>query len=82
MPDGLADSEEATEQERESDKQFDTSSGLLEKIYESPKRTNELLGDKKKDDEGFFEGIGNVIDTCRTLDRIRWHYYRCNHRIR
>ena len=62
MPDsGLADSEEATEQERESDKQFDTSSGLLEKIYEESARTNELLGDKKKDDEGFFEGIGNAL---------------------
>ena len=62
MPDsGLADSEEATEQERESDKQFDTSSGLLEKIYEESARTNELLGDKKKDDEGFFEGIGSML---------------------
>ena len=62
MPDsGLADAEEATEQERESDKQFDTSSGLLEKIYEESARTNELLGDKKKDDEGFFEGIGNAL---------------------
>ena len=65
MPDtadsGLADSEEATEQERESDKQFDTSSNLLEKIYEESARTNELLGDKKKDDEGFFEGIGSAL---------------------
>ena len=65
MPDtadsGLADSEDATEQERESDKQFDTSSGLLEKIYEESARTNELLGDKKKDDEGFFEGIGSAL---------------------
>ena len=65
MPDtadsGLADSEEATEQERESDKQFDTSSNLLEKIYEESKLTNELLGDKKKDDEGFFEGIGSAL---------------------
>ena len=65
MPDtsdsGLADSEEATEQERESDKQFDTSSGLLEKIYEESKLTNELLGGKKEDDKGFFEGIGNAL---------------------
>ena len=68
---GLADSEErATEQERESDKQFDTSSGLLEKIYDESKLTNELLDDKKKDDEGFFEGIGSM------------HYYHlqpCQH---
>ena len=65
MPDtadsGLADSEDATEQERESDKQFDTSSGLLEKIYEEQKLTNELLGDKKEDDKGFFEGIGGAL---------------------
>jgi hypothetical protein len=65
MPDtadsGLADSEEATEQERESDKQFDTSSGLLEKIYEESKLTNELLGGKKEDDKGFFEGVGNAL---------------------
>ena len=65
MPDtadsGLADSEEATEQERESDKQFDTSSGLLEKIYEESKLTNELLGGKKEDDKGFFEGIGSAL---------------------
>ena len=58
---GGADSEEQVEQERESDKQFDTSSGLLEKIYEESKITNELLGGKKKDDEGFFEGIGNAL---------------------
>jgi len=55
------DSEERVEQERESDKQFESSSGLLEKIYEESARTNELLGDKKKDDEGFFEGIGNAL---------------------
>ena len=65
MPDtadsGLADSEEATEQERESDKQFDTSSNLLEKIYEESKLTNELLGGKKEDDKGFFEGIGSAL---------------------
>ena len=58
---GLADGEEATEQERESDKQFDTSSGLLEKIYQEQVTTNELLGGKKKDDEGFFEGIGSAL---------------------
>ena len=58
---GGGDSEEATEQERESDKQFDTSSNLLEKIYEESKITNELLGKKKEDDTGFFEGIGNAL---------------------
>ena len=60
MP-SFGDNEDATENERESDKQFDTSSNLLEKIYEESARTNELLGDKKKDDEGFFEGIGNAL---------------------
>ena len=58
---GGGDSEEATEQERESDKQFDTSSNLLEKIYEEQKTTNELLGKKKEDDEGFFEGLGGLL---------------------
>ena len=58
---GGADSEEQVEQERESDKQFDTSSGLLEKIYEESKLTNELLGGKKEDDKGFFEGIGSAL---------------------
>ena len=60
MP-SFGDNEDATENERESDKQFDTSSNLLEKIYEESARTNELLGDKKKDDEGFFEGIGRAL---------------------
>ena len=60
MP-SFGDNEDATENERESDKQFDTSSNLLEKIYEESARTNELLGDKKKDDEGFFEGIGGAL---------------------
>ena len=60
MP-SFGDNEDATENERESDKQFDTSSNLLEKIYEESARTNELLGDKKKDDEGFFEGIGSAL---------------------
>jgi len=75
MPDtadsGLADSEEATEQERESDKQFDTSSGLLEKIYEESKLTNELLGGKKEDDKGFFEGIGNALLPLAALSTLR-----------
>ena len=42
--------ETAVEEERESDKQFETSSNLLEIILEERELTNELLGaDKKKD---------------------------------
>mgnify|MGYP001168441225 FL=1 len=60
MP-SFGDNEDATENERESDKQFDTSSNLLEKIYEESKLTNELLDGKKEDDKGFFEGIGSAL---------------------
>ncbi len=55
------DSEDRVEQERESDAQFDTTSGLLEKIYEEALTTNELLGDKKKDDEGFFSTLSDNL---------------------
>ena len=55
------DSEDRVEEERESDKQFDTTSGLLEKIYEEALTTNELLGDKKKDDEGFFSSLSDSL---------------------
>ena len=55
------DSEDRVEQERESDDQFDTTSGLLEKIYEEALTTNELLGDKKKDDEGFFSTLSDNL---------------------
>ena len=58
---GAVDSEERVEQERESDAQFDTTSGLLEKIYEEALTTNELLGDKKKDDEGFFSTLSDNL---------------------
>ena len=58
---GGGDSEEQVEQERESDKQFDLSSGLLEKIYDESKLTNELLGGKSEEDKGFFEGIGSLL---------------------
>ena len=47
MPKG-ADREELVEQERESDAQFETTSGTLEQILEESKLTNELLGAKGK----------------------------------
>ena len=56
MP-SFGDNEDATENERESDKQFDTSSNLLEKIYEESKLTNELLGDNEKKSTGLLGGI-------------------------
>ena len=46
MPRG--DKEELVEQERESDAQFETTSGTLEQILEESKLTNELLGAKGK----------------------------------
>ena len=55
------DSEDRVEEERESDKQFDTTSGLLEKIYEEALTTNELLGDRKKDDEGFLSSLSDSL---------------------
>jgi hypothetical protein len=42
-----ADKEELVEEERESDKQFETTSGTLERILEETELTNELLGGKK-----------------------------------
>jgi hypothetical protein len=42
-----ADREELVEEERESDKQFETTSGTLERILEEAELTNELLGGKK-----------------------------------
>lgn len=55
------DSEDRVEEERESDAQFDTTSGLLEKIYEEALTTNELLGDQKKDEEGFFSSLSDSL---------------------
>src|SRR5210317_551473 len=51
-----ADREELVEQERESDAQFETTSGTLERILEEAELTNELLGGKRgkkgsKDDD-------------------------------
>ena len=43
-----ADREEIVEQERESDAQFETTSGTLERILEESELTNELLGAKGK----------------------------------
>ena len=43
-----ADKEELVEQERESDSQFETTSGTLERILEETELTNELLGAKGK----------------------------------
>ena len=43
-----ADREEIVEQERESDTQFETTSGTLERILEETELTNELLGSRNK----------------------------------
>ena len=55
------DSEDRVEEERESDKQFDTTSGLLEKIYDEALTTNELLGKEMKDNKGLFSGLGDSL---------------------
>jgi len=57
-PDLFADKEERVEEERESDEQFDTSSGYLESILEESKITNELLGKKRDKDGGLLDGFG------------------------
>lgn len=46
-PDLFGDKEQRIEEERESDKQFDTTSTILEKILIESELTNELLGGKK-----------------------------------
>ena len=45
-PDLFGDKEQRVEEERESDKQFDTTSNILERILEESELTNELLGGK------------------------------------
>ena len=55
------DSEDRVEEERESDKQFDTTSGLLEKIYDEALTTNELLGKEAKDNKGLFSGLSESL---------------------
>lgn len=57
-----ADKEELVEQERESDAQFETTSGTLERILEETELTNELLGGKRgkkglKDDDDDKDGF-------------------------
>ena len=47
-PDLFGDKEQRVEEERESDKQFDTTSNILERILEESELTNELLGGKGK----------------------------------
>ena len=54
----FADKEERVEEERESDEQFDTSSGYLESILEESKITNELLGKKRDKEGGLLDGFG------------------------
>ena len=56
-PDVFASKEQAVEEERESDEQFDTTSGILERILEESELTNELLGGKGK--KGALAGDGD-----------------------
>ena len=65
--------ETAVEEERESDKQFDTSSGLLERILEESELTNQLLGKQTKKSGGLLGkivtalGVGGAIATATAL---------------
>ena len=67
------DSEDRVEEERESDKQFDTSSGLLERILEESELTNQLLGKQTKKSGGLLGkivtalGVGGAIATATAL---------------
>ena len=67
------DKETAVEEERESDQQFDTTSGLLQNIYEESKITNELLSDgaekKKGDKDGF--SILEVLGMKKLYDFVK-----------
>ena len=54
------DPEKDVEEERESDKQFDTSSGLLERILEESELTNELLGAEKKQGKSFLQKMATL----------------------
>jgi hypothetical protein len=70
-----ADREEIVEQERESDTQFETTSGTLERILEETELTNELLGGKKGkkgllDDDGSGGGIAEGILTTLGLQKL------------
>ena len=74
MPRG--DKEELVEQERESDAQFETTSGTLERILEETELTNELLGGKKgkkgaKDDDKDGFSILEVLGMKKLYDFVK-----------
>ena len=70
-----ADREEIVEQERESDTQFETTSGTLEKILAETELTNELLGARNKrlseatEDDGF--SILEVLGMKKLYDFVK-----------
>ena len=70
-----ADREEIVEQERESDNQFETTSGTLEKILAETELTNELLGARNKrlseatEDDGF--SILEVLGMKKLYDFVK-----------
>ena len=64
------DSEDRVEEERESDKQFDTTSGLLEKIYDEALTTNELLGKEAKDNKGLFSSLSDSLLPLAALNTL------------
>jgi hypothetical protein len=69
------DREELVEEERESDAQFETTSGTLERILEETELTNELLGGKKgkkgaKDDKDGFS-ILEVLGMKKLYDFVK-----------
>ena len=68
------DREELVEEERESDAQFETTSGILERILEETELTNELLGGKgkkgaKDDKDGF--SILEVLGMKKLYDFVK-----------
>ena len=65
-PEMFASKEQAVEEERESDTQFETTSNILERILEESELTNELLG-KKKDGKGGLLGGGAAEGILATL---------------
>ena len=70
-----ADKEELVEEERESDAQFETTSGTLERILEETELTNELLGGKKgkkaKDDDKDGFSILEVLGMKKLYDFVK-----------
>ena len=75
QPVPIADREEIVEQERESDNQFETTSGTLEKILAETELTNELLGARNKrlseatEDDGF--SILEVLGMKKLYDFVK-----------